>query len=87
MRINREHLTFYALEFLVIGFGFAAILYFDVNVLTQILMLIGLFIAYTFVGVFHHAMHNNISSKVVLEYILISVLLIVLFVFVNISRI
>lgn len=84
--MKKEHFVFYFLEFLLLGSGFAVILFLNLNFMQQIYVIAANLLLYIIFGVYHHSFHNNINLKVVLEYILISVLIFTLFIFINISR-
>lgn len=84
--MTKEHIFFYAIESLIIGTGFSVLLILNIPVFQQIMIFLSIMILYIVVGVFHHKIHNNLSAKVVLEYILISALLLTLFIFLNISK-
>lgn len=83
----KNHTYLYFLEFLVIGGGFGLMLTFDFGFNTQLLLLAFILASYIILGLFHHNKHHDIHPKVVLEYILISALIIALFVFINVTRI
>lgn len=83
----KRHSYLYLIEFLIIGGGFAVMLALDLNFYTQLIMMVIILVLYVFLGLLHHGKHHDIHPKVVLEYILISVLIFALFIFINITRI
>jgi hypothetical protein len=87
--MNKEynHIFFYLFEILVIGGGFILLLSFPFTFSQQLLILASILFVYIVAGLIHHKQHFDIKTKVVLEYILISVLIMTLFVFLNSVRI
>ncbi len=85
--MKKKHVVLYLVEFTLLGFGFAFLLLANLAFILQLSLLGGLLLFYTVIGLVHHNSHHDITIKVVLEYILISVLIIALFIFLNISRI
>lgn len=85
--MKKKHVVLYLVEFTLLGFGFAFLLLANLAFLFQLGLLGGLLAMYAAIGLFHHNSHHDITIKVVLEYILISVLIFALFIFLNISRI
>lgn len=85
--MKHKHLILYLIEFGVIAGGFAFLLTVNMTFYYQLFLVIGILLAYIVIGIMHHGKHHDIHPKVVLEYILISALIVALFVFLNISRI
>lgn len=84
--MQKRHTLLYFIEFGIIGGGFAFLLGVRLPVYTQFWVLGLILVLYMVIGLFHHGKHRDINTKVVLEYILVSVLIFALFVFLNISR-
>lgn len=84
--MKRHHGSFYLIEFVIIGGGFALLLSLSLPFYSQLVIIALMLILYSTVGLLHHKTHLNITSKVVLEYTLVSVLILTLFVFLNISK-
>ena len=84
---RKHHVLLYFLEFGVLCLGFAFLLTVNLNFFRQIITLSVILTSYVLIGLLHHGTHHDITVKVVLEYILISALLLALFVFLNITRI
>lgn len=85
--MQKKHIALYAIEFLIIGGGFAILLSVNPPIYSQLLILGVILLLYCGIGLFHHAKHKDIRIKVVLEYILVSVLIFSLFIFLNIGKI
>lgn len=85
--MKQRHILLYLLEFAIIGGGFAILLNFKMPFYNQLYVVFGILMIYAIIGVVHHGKHHDIHPKVVLEYILVSTLILALFVFLNISRI
>ncbi len=85
--MKKHHSILYFLEFGIIGSGFAILLSISMKFYSQLAVVGTILILYIIIGLLHHRAHHDICIKVVLEYILISVLIFALFVFLNISRI
>lgn len=84
--MEKHHSLFYITEFAVISGGFSLILVGGFSFYLQLAILLLIFIFYTSIGLYHHKTHHDITSKVVLEYILISALMAALFVFLNLTK-
>lgn len=84
--MKRQHTLLYVIEFFLIGGGFALLLILKLTFYNQIWMLGFILLSYIVIGIFHHGKHHDIHPKVVLEYILISALIVALFIFLNLSR-
>lgn len=79
MTSKRLHINYYILESFFLGIGFFII--YSLSFTYQIPALITLLLAYSIVGVTHHALRHDIHLKIVLEYIFISLLTFALFMF------
>ena len=84
--MKRHHVNLYLIEFVIIGGGFALLLSLSLPFYSQLLIIALMLVLYSAVGLLHHKTHRNITSKVVLEYTLVSVLILTLFVFLNIAK-
>lgn len=84
--MKRQHGSLYLIEFVIIGGGFALLLSLSLPFYSQLLIIALMLVLYSAVGLLHHKKHRNITSKVVLEYTLISVLILTLFIFLNITK-
>ena len=82
-----KHLPFYIIEILILGGGFALLLNIDINIQGQVVILSGMLMIYIMLGLIHHKINNDIKGRIVLEYILMSGLILALFLFLNITRI
>lgn len=75
------HINYYILETFLLGIGFFFIYSFLTSYALQAEALGTLLLAYVIMGVSHHTLEHDIKIKVVVEYILISILVFVIFTF------
>ncbi len=87
MRNVKHHITLYVIEIIILGSGFIIILNSEFNFWTQFFILGIMLFFYTIIGLLRHTKDNDMHGKVVLEYISVSVIIALLFLLVNISRI
>ena len=71
---NQDHLLYYAslIGILVLGFILVYSSYPDKN--RQMLIVIGMSISYTVLGIVHHLLNHDLATKIVIEYVLIAML-------------
>ena len=71
---NQDHLLYYAslIGILVLGFILVYSSYPDKN--RQMLVVIGMSISYTVLGIVHHLLNHDLATKIVIEYVLIAML-------------
>jgi len=81
-----EHNIYYFVELLVLLFGFFLIILFSFNITLQFMVLTLLLMSYISLGFIHHHLNHTFSSKIVIEYTLVSTLILAGFLFLNISR-
>lgn len=81
-----EHQTYYFFELLVLLGGFFLILLFSYSLNMQFIILIFILMCYTVMGFIHHQINHYFNIKVVLEYILVSALVLCAFLLLNIGR-
>ncbi len=77
------HLNYYAIESLILGLGFFAVYLLSSSVFAQTIFVVVLLFSYAVMGMIHHYLKHDINIKVVLEYVLISILVFSLFLFVR----
>lgn len=87
MKNLRHHIFLYIFEILILGIGFIVILNADLSFWTQFVILLAMLFFYIAVGFIRHTRDHDMHVKVMLEYISISLIVILLFVLMNISRI
>ena len=80
-------LTYYAVEFAILLLGYSLIIFFAFDFSIQIMFLVITLLFYITFGLLRHQAERDLTIKVVIEYILISLLVLMLFVFLNNSRI
>lgn len=76
-----KHLNYYIIEALILGVGFFAIYALSLPLSYQALCILGLAVLYSCMGIIHHKAMHDIHPKIVLEYILISFLVLSVFLF------
>lgn len=81
-----EHQTYYFFELIVLIVGFFMILIFSYSLTLQFIILIFILMCYMVMGFIHHKINHYFNGKVVLEYILISTLVLGAFLLLNIGR-
>lgn len=69
--LDKKHLSYYILIFLLMLLGLVASLFFSPDKQTQTIFIIFTGIVYIFSGILHHFLEHDINLKVVVEYILI----------------
>ncbi len=80
-------LTYYAVEFVILLLGYALIIFFAFDFSIQMMFLVITLLFYITFGLLRHQAERDLTLRVVIEYILISLLVLMLFVFLNNSRI
>jgi len=71
---RKKHFWYYALLFGVLAFGLFSILGIKADKASQLLIFIGITLAYITVGIAHHKTEHDLHIKVVIEYILMGLL-------------
>lgn len=87
MKRHSTHILFYILEVALIVGTFLIILTLGLTLWNEIALLSSMLLGYIVLGILHHRIHHDIKGRVVLEYILVSVLVLSLYLFLNITRI
>ncbi len=81
-----DHNSYYFIELLVLLFGFFLIVFFSYSIILQFMILTILLMSYISLGFVHHFVNHTFSSKIVIEYTLVSALILAGFLFLNINR-
>lgn len=81
-----KHVPFYIIEILILGAGFTLLSNMELVLQDQLVILFGMLAVYVMLGLIHHKINNDIKGRIVLEYILMSGLILALFLFLNITR-
>lgn len=84
--MRKSHLNYYIIEASILGLGFF-IAYSMQTLSQQTASLIFLVVLYTSMGLIHHKIDHDINPRIVLEYIIISILVVSLFIFLKSSNI
>lgn len=82
-----RHFGFYIGELFVLVGGFALLLTLNIHLVVELLILIFMLLLYVTLGIFHHRVDHDIKPKIVLEYLLISGIIVALFLFISTPRI
>lgn len=81
-----QHDVYYIVELLVLSFGFLLVTTFSYNFGIQATILSTVLLAYIIMGYIHHKENHDLKVKIMVEYILISLLVLSFFVFLNSAR-
>lgn len=83
---NIPHQFYYLLELGVLLSGFFLIFLLSFSFLFQLAALLLVLVFYSILGIFHHKLHHALKARIVIEYILISTVILASFLFLNISK-
>lgn len=78
---------YYAVELAILLLGYALIVVFSFDFAVQIMFLVITLLFYITFGLLRHQAEHDLKLQVVIEYILISGLILIAFIFLNNSRI
>lgn len=84
---NIPHQSYYFLELGVLFSGFFLIFLLSYDFLLQTVVLFFVLLTYCVLGIFHHKLHHALGSRIVIEYILISLVIMASFLFINTGKI
>ncbi len=87
MRNAKHHLTLYIFELIILCSGFIIILNTNLAFWNQLFILVGMLVFYIIIGFLRRTHDHDMNGKVMLEYISISLIITLLFLLANISRI
>jgi len=87
VRNLHQHIALYVFEIIILGIGFIVILNADLSFWAQLVILLFMLFFYIAVGLIRHTKDHDMHGKVMLEYISISIIVILIFFLINISRI
>ena len=80
------HHLYYIIELAILLLGFFGVYLLSGNLPLQEKALAGVLGVYAIMGIFHHKLHHTLRSKIVVEYILVSVLIFACFLFLNVTK-
>jgi disulfide bond formation protein DsbB len=86
---NRQifhHNAYYFIELLILLFGFGMLFVFGSQLFLELIILGIMLVVYIGMGIMHHKIHHDLHPKIVIEYVLVSILIFASFIFLNISR-
>ncbi len=87
MKNVKHHIALYTFEIIILCSGFIIILNTDLNFWMQFLILGIMLLFYVVIGLARHTKDKDLDKKVVIEYISITLIIALLFLLVNVSRI
>lgn len=79
--MKNSHAFYYVFEFVGLSLGFYLIAVFGTNVILQTSLLVIVLLMYSILGILHHAKSHDIHPRIVLEYVLISLFVLSIFMF------
>jgi hypothetical protein len=83
MSLDRQHILHYAIVVGIVSLGVASFILFAANRDVQFVIVIAIALFYLAYGILHHSLEHDLTFKIVVEYTLIALLVIVLFLFVR----
>lgn len=81
-----EHWVYYIAELVVIMIGFYLMMIMSYSVILQFIVLALTLGFYITISIIHHMLNHYITSKIVIEYVLMSSLILTTFLFLNSAR-
>ena len=86
MTLKIPHGLYYLFELIVLLIGFFIIFLLSSNFYYQALTLALVLIFYSTLGILHHGLQHTLRRKIVIEYILISLVLLAVFIFLHVNK-
>ena len=80
------HQLYYLLELTALFLGFFLVFLFSPNLILQFIIMFVMLSLYAIIGALHHRIHHTLRRRVMVEYILISLLIFAIFLFLNIDK-
>lgn len=84
MMLKLPHQVYYLIELLILLGGFYIVYRLSGDYNLQEWVFIGVLAAYTLFGIYHHKLHHTLRVKIVVEYILVSTLILACFLMLHI---
>jgi len=78
------HQVYYLIELLILLGGFYTVYRLAGNYNLQEGVFVGVLVVYTLFGIYHHKLHHTLRMKIVIEYILVSTLILACFLMLHI---
>lgn len=78
---KRAHVFYYVVEAAVLAFGFYLVAIYATNTFLQMSLIAVILLTYSIMGIFHHVRGHDIHPRIVLEYVLISLFIMSVFLF------
>lgn len=83
MSLLKGHILHYLIILGIVFLGVVSLVLFSANKSIQLFILIAISLVYLAYGILHHSLEHDLTLKIVVEYALITVLVITLFIFVR----
>jgi len=84
--MKMTHSVYYLIELLILTGGFYIVFLLGYSIRLQLAALLAVLFIYTVSGILHHKVHHNLHKKIMIEYILISLVILSIFIFLNVGR-
>ena len=81
MSLDKLHITHYLIILAILCLGISGAMLFAYNDLLQFLFIVTMAILYAVYGVVHHYLEHDLTIKIVIEYVLVALLIVAIFVF------
>lgn len=83
MFLHKNHLVHYLIILGIIALGIGSVILLSSNKNMQLIMVLAVSLFYLCYGIFHHFLEHDITIKIVVEYVLVTLLVVALFIFVR----
>lgn len=80
------HRSYFLFELIILLVGFIVMGFFSFSVTVQFMILIFILVFYMSFGLIHHYINHDLHARIVLEYVLISAIVLGAFMFLNSGR-
>ncbi|MBI2036480.1 hypothetical protein HYT17_02530 [Candidatus Microgenomates bacterium] len=83
MLFHKNHLIHYLIILSIIALGIGSVILLSSNKNLQLILVLVVSLFYLCYGIFHHALEHDVTIKIVVEYVLVTLLAVALFIFVR----
>lgn len=83
MFLHKNHLVHYLIILGIIALGIGSVTLLSSNKNMQFIMVLAVSLFYLCYGIFHHFLEHDVTIKIVVEYVLVTLLVVALFIFVR----
>lgn len=81
-----HHHTFYFVELIVLLIGFFLMVLFSYDITLQFMILVLMLLFYIVMGFLHHKVNHYFNARIMVEYVLVSAVVLAAFLFLNFPR-